>query len=79
MKLQDLLKGKLVNVMTDAKIVVQLEIETIEEKIHTKDLAPATKENDWWPPSIDYTKIDITFTNGLQKTYNTLSEIDIIL
>lgn len=30
MKLTDLLKGKMVNVMTDAKVVVQLEIETAE-------------------------------------------------
>jgi len=78
MKIGDLLKGKLVNVMTDAKVVVQLEIETAEETHHSEDLAPATRENDWWPPSRDWTTIDIKFTNGFQKSYHNLSEIDIV-
>ena len=46
MKIADLLKGKIVNIMTDAKVVVQLEIETAEENRHSRDLAPATREND---------------------------------
>jgi len=78
MKLNDLLKGKKVNIMTDARVVVQLEIENVEENKHSKDLAPATRENDWWPPSYDWTTIDIKFTNGFTKSYSSFSEIDLV-
>ena len=78
MKISDLLKGKIVNIMTDAKVVVQLEIETAEENRHSRDLAPATRENDWWPPSEEWTTIDVKFTNGYTKSYRSLSEIDAV-
>jgi len=78
MILNDLLKGKLVNIMTDAKVMVQLEIETVTETHHSEDLAPATRENDWWPPSRDWTTIDIKFTNGFHKSYHSFYDIDIV-
>lgn len=78
MKITDLLKGKTVNIMTDAKVVVQLEIESAEEKHHSRDLAPATRENDWWPPTEDWTTIDLKFTNGFTKSYRNFSEIDLV-
>lgn len=78
MKLTDLLKGKKVNYMTDAKVVVQLEIESAEEKKHSRDLAPATRENDWWPPSEDWSTIEVEFTNGFRKSYRSLSEIELV-
>jgi hypothetical protein len=44
MKLTDLLKGKKVNIMTDARVVVQLEILSAEEEHHSQDLEPATRD-----------------------------------
>jgi hypothetical protein len=78
MKLTDLLKGKKVNYMTDAKVVVQLEIKDAKEERHSRDLAPATRENDWWPPSEDWTTIEVEFTNGFRKSYRSLSEIELV-
>jgi len=79
MKLNDLLKGKVVNIMTDAKVMVQLQIESIDEVKHSEDLEPATRENDWWPPSRDWTTFDVKFTNGFYKSYGSLEEIDVII
>jgi hypothetical protein len=78
MDLTDLLKGKKVNYMTDAKVNVELEIESAEEERHSRDLEPATRENDWWPKSEDSTTIDIKFTSGFVKSYKSLSEIQLI-
>ena len=78
MILTDLLKGKKVNVMTDARVVVQLEIESVQENHHSIDLEPATRENDWWPKSQDWTTIDIKFVNGFTKSYRSLQEIDLV-
>ena len=78
MKLTDLLKGKKVNYMTDAKVVVQLEIKEAKEERHSRDLAPATRENDWWPPSEDWTTIVVEFTNRFRKSYRSLSEIELV-
>jgi hypothetical protein len=77
MKLTDLLKGKIVNVMTDARVVVQLEIKSVEEERHSRDLEPATISNDFWPPSENWTTIEVKFTNGYHKTYHSLSEIEL--
>jgi hypothetical protein len=78
MDLTDLLKGKKVNYMTDAKVMVELEIESVEEKHHSRDLEPSTRENDWWPRTEDWTTIDIKFTTGFIKSYRSLKEIDLV-
>ncbi len=78
MDLTDLLKGKQVNIMTDAKVIVQLEIESVKESHYSRDLEPSTRENDWWPRSEDWTTIDIKFVNGYIKSYRNLSEIDLV-
>lgn len=78
MNLTQLLKGKLVKVMTDAKVEVELEIKEVKEERHSRDLEPATIENDWWPKSEDWTTIDITFTNGHRKSYRSLNEIQLV-
>jgi len=78
MNVLDLLKGKTVNIMTDAKVMVQLEIKNATEEHHSQDLGPATRENDWWPPSREWTTIDVEFTNGFKKSYQSLNEIDIV-
>ena len=78
MKVTDLLIGKKVKVMTDARVEVELEIKEVSEQHHSQDLEPATRENDWWPKSRDWSTIDVTFTNGFKKSYNNLSEIKLV-
>lgn len=75
MEINDLLKGKVIDVLTDTRVTVQLEIASAKEVHHSEDLAPATAANDWWPPSRDWTTIDIEFTNGFKKSYGSISEI----
>jgi hypothetical protein len=48
MNILDLLSGKKVDIMTDAKVMVQLEIKSVKEVPDSEDLAPATPANDWW-------------------------------
>jgi hypothetical protein len=78
MDLTELLKGKKVRIMTDAKVEVQLEIESVDEKHHSRDLEPSTRENDWWPRSEDWTTFEVKFTNGYVKSYRSLKEIDTV-
>jgi hypothetical protein len=82
MELNDLLKGRFVNVMTDAKVFVQLEIEDFKENRTTRtvQITPDTKENDWWGESVTYTDVNytVTFTNGFKKDYNSLKSIDLV-
>lgn len=78
MTILDLLKGKTVNVMTDAKVVVQLVIESVTENKHWEELEPATRENDWWPTSREWTTVSVKFTNGFTKTYDSIKYIDIV-
>jgi hypothetical protein len=78
MKVTDLLKGKSVKIMTDAKVEVILEIEEVKEERHSRNLEPSTRENDWWPKTEDWTTINVTFVNGYKKIYRSFSEIDLI-
>jgi hypothetical protein len=78
MKVTDLLKGKKVKIMTDAKVEVELEIQEVKLEHRSKDLEPATIANDWWPRSENWTTIDVTFTNGYRKSYRNLNEIQLI-
>jgi len=82
MKLIDFLIGKKINVMTDAKVTVQLEVKSIEEKRDTKtfETEPATAANDWWPRSESFTThyFLVTFVNGYTKKYNTITDIEIV-
>lgn len=77
MNLLDLLKGKKMKVMTDMKVEVELTIKEVKENHHSRDLEPATRENDWWPASTSWTNYTVTFTNGAQKTYDSLNQIKI--
>jgi hypothetical protein len=78
MKLTDLLKGKMVKIMTDAKVEVELEIESVEEERHSRDLEPSTRENDWWPASESWTTIRVKFVNGYVKSYGDFGQINIV-
>jgi len=78
MNILDLLKGKTVSVMTDAKVEVPLIIKEVKEEHNSRDLEPATRENDWWPAQQTWTTWVVSFTNGYTKTYGSLSEIKIL-
>lgn len=78
MDLTELLKGKKVRIMTDAKVEVELDIESVEEKHHSRELEPSTRENDWWPRTEDWTTFEVKFTNGFVKSYRSLSQINTV-
>ena len=69
MNILDLLKGKKIMVMTDAKVEVELEIEKVEPKSHSRQITPDTRENDWWGESENWITYEVTFTNGFKKDY----------
>lgn len=78
MKPLDLLKGKKIKVKTNIGVVVELEIKCVEAKHNSVDLEAATKENDWWPKTRDWTTYVVTFVNGHSKVYSSLDEIDLV-
>lgn len=73
----DLLKGKKMMVMTDMKVVVELEIKEVKCVPHSQNLEPATPANDWWPASRDWTTYTVYFTNGAVKEFSSLNEINV--
>ena len=51
--------------------MVELEIEDIKTTHHSEELEPATRENDWWPASRDWTETKIYFVDGSSiQTYD---------
>lgn len=78
MNVLDLLKGRKVKYMTDAKIEVELEIKEASTQNHSYDLEPATRENDWWPATRDWTTITVHFTNGFTKSYDNINQIKLV-
>jgi hypothetical protein len=78
MKLLDLLIGKSINYMTEAKVKVPLEVKSVKEVHHSRDVGPSNAGNDWWPPQETWITIDIEFTNGFKCSYRSLAEIEVI-
>jgi hypothetical protein len=78
MNILDLLVGRKVKYMTDAKVEVELEIASIEEEHHSQDIGPSTPANDWWPEQRQWTTIEVKFTTGFSKSYNNLSSINFL-
>jgi hypothetical protein len=78
MTVLELLKGKKVKVMTDAKVEVELVIDSAKIESHYVQTGPSTPENDWWPDSSEWETVDITFTNGFKKSYRSLSDINLL-
>ncbi len=78
MDVLELLVGKRMDVMTDMKVSVRLEIKEVKQNNHSQDLEPATQANDWWPQSRDWTTFTVTFTNGATKKFNSINEIKVI-
>ena len=75
MNILDLLKGKKVEIMTEVRVPVELEIREVIEEHHSEELEPSTRENDWWPATRDWKTYTVKFTNGATKTYRSLNEI----
>jgi len=78
MDVLELLVGKKMMVMTDMNVEVELEIQEVKQNNHSQDLEPATRENDWWPASRDWTTFTVKFTNGATKKFNSINEIKVI-
>jgi len=82
MTILELLKGKKVKVMTDAKVEVELIIDEVTEYrfTNTVQITPDTPENDWWGTTESHTKVTYTvkFTNGYEKIYSSINDIKII-
>ncbi len=80
MDVLDLLKGRKMMVMTDAKVEVELEIESVESKNHSRQITPDTRENDWWGESENWKTYVVKFTNGFVKDFgrdiNSIKVID---
>jgi hypothetical protein len=78
MNVFDLLKGKKVKVMTDAKVEVELEIKEIKQHNHSTEIGESNAANDWWPETRDWTTFSVTFTNGFVKEYSSLNDINVL-
>lgn len=78
MTLFDLMKSWQVKVMTDAKVEVLLTIESVTPNNHSEELEPSTAANDWWPKTRDWTTYTVRFTNGFQKEYSSIEEIELL-
>lgn len=78
MNIFELLKGKKVSIMTDLKVKVDLIIESVEERHHSEDVGPSNAENDWWPHQREWTTYEVKFTTGAKRSFNSLTEIDLV-
>lgn len=74
----ELLEGKKIKVKTDVGVEVELTIKKVEQNNHSVNLEPPTQKNDWWPMSRDWTTYTVFFTNGHNKKYDSLTEINVI-
>lgn len=78
MTLYDLMKHLQVRVMTDAKVEVLLTIESVTPNNHSEELEESNAANDWWPKTRDWTTYTVKFTNGFEKEYTSIEEIELI-
>lgn len=54
-----------------------MEIKEVKENKNSRDLTPATRENDWWPETVEWSSFTVFFTNGHSKEYDSLDKIDV--
>lgn len=78
MTVLDLLKGRKVVVMTDAKVEVELVIDSVKVEHHYEQTGPSTRENDWWPDANEWDEYNVKFTNGFKKSYRNISDIKLV-
>jgi hypothetical protein len=74
----DLLKGKKMEIMTDMKVEVELEIKEVTEKRHSRQITPDTRENDWWGETENWSTYMVNFTNGAKKEFRNINDIKVI-
>lgn len=78
MNILDTLIGKKITVKTDVGAEATLEIKEVKKNNHSEELGPSTPENDWWPPTREWSTYTVFFTNGFSKTYSALESITIL-
>lgn len=78
MEIFKLLEGKKMKVMTDMNVEVELVIKSVEERRHSRQITPDTRENDWWGKSEHWSTYIVNFTNGSNKEFRDLREVQII-
>lgn len=78
MNVLELLQGKRIIVKTDVGVDVELVIKEVIEDHRSVNLEESTAANDWWPATRDWTTYIVKFTNGHQKTYDSLNQIKVI-
>lgn len=79
MDLTNLFKGKKVTYLTDAKVEVLLQIDTVEEKVEEKAIESPSPSNDWWPETKIVKFYEVCFTTGFKKNYNSIGEMNIVV
>lgn len=57
---------------------VILEIEDIKTHNYSEDLEPATRANDWWPKTRDWSETKIYFVDGSSITTYEGQKLDIV-
>lgn len=77
MTVLDLLVGRKMTIMTDLKVEVELEIKSVEQNSHTRQITPDTQENDWWGESETTHSYMVTFTNGAKKKFGSINQIKV--
>ena len=78
MNIYDLLKGRKIVVETDIGVEVTMEIESVKEQHHSRQITPDTQENDWWGESVNWSTYNVKFTNGHTKSYKKLIDLKIL-
>lgn len=78
MNVLELLVGKRMDIMTDMKVSVRLEIEEVVQNTHTRQITPDTPENDWWGETETTHSYTVKFTNGATKKFSSINEIKVI-
>ena len=73
----DLLKGRKMKIMTDARVEVILEIESVKTEHHSRQITPDTRENDWWGESVDWNTYKVSFTNGFSKSFDNIIDLKV--
>jgi len=63
---------------TDMKTKIELEIQSVEPKHHERVLTPNTRENDWWGESQYWDTYIVKFTNGAKKEFDNITDIKVV-
>lgn len=73
-----LLVGKRVEHVNSHCRKVALEVEDVRFNTHTRELEPATPQNDWWPRSETRQWLDICFVGGSKMEASLYTNINVV-